>query len=242
MKPLRILLVDDEAPTRASLTTWLQRCGFDAVAVDGPASADRVLVNDLFDLILSDVMMPGNARLEWVERRLASESMPPILLMTGNPELETALRAANLPVAGYVIKPFDFADIRRQIERLGDDHRRRVELRALSHEVLRLLALRVSDPLNPDDPFNEQLHQLACELAVEAQRRPREISLSTDRQPWHDAIVETILVIEKTKGSFQSKELGALRQRLLSLVAPDQLLLRRQPLAPEIRPSDPSCN
>lgn len=232
MNSIRILLVDDEAPTRTVIAQWLQRCGFIVLAVDGPASADRALASGTFDLVLTDVLMPGNVNLEWVERRVGRDSLPPFLLMTGCPELATALRAANLPVAGYIMKPLDYAATRERIEFLARDHRRRAELLSLAHSVLRLLATRIAHPTAEPDPYLDELHHLACELTVEAQRGPREIAAATDATRWREAVADTILVLDKARESLRSKELGALRERLLRLLPTGALAQRLLPCDP----------
>lgn len=242
MKPIRVLLVDDDDQIRASLGAWLHHCGFSVVAVDGPIPADRALGSEPFDLILSDVCMPGNTRLRWVQRRLASECLPPILLMTGSPEIETAIRAVNLPVAGYLLKPLDPKHLRDRIEYLAGDYRRRLEFLSLSHEVLRLLTLRISAPSDPPDRLVLQLHLLACELSAESRRRPRESLPPIAGARWHDALLDTIRAIERVGTDCRTAEILHLYQRLVSLVDPALQHCRYTPPVPVNPAFDPSQN
>ncbi len=193
MNPLRILLVDDEPETGAALEAWLKRQGFQTTFVNGPDAADRALATEEFDVVLSDIQMPGNFQLEWIARRLETSCPPPILLMTGSPELATAM-----------------------IEQLGSDHRRRAELLDLSQHVTRLVSSPAAAGVS--DPFIQELHRLARQLASESKRSPRENKVATSAGPWRDAVAETIVVLERTKHSFRSRELGELRRRLLRLV------------------------
>lgn len=210
-----LLIVEDEAPVRELLAEQVRQLGCTVTAVDGTAAADAALAATAFDLILSDVHLPGNRQLRWVERVLAREFPPPVLLMTGQPELETTLRAANLPVAGYLIKPPDFATLGTRLLRLVAAHRRRRELHALAREAAALLAA--------DDPLQARLRQLADGLAAEAARPPRgDPPADPADAPWRAAIAETIAVLEKTKDSFRSKELGRLRGQLQRLLTPDR--------------------
>jgi DNA-binding NtrC family response regulator len=137
--------------------------------------------------------------------------------MTGSPELETAMRAANLPIAGYLLKPLDYDAAAAAIERLAADHRHRRELHALSQQVVHLLGSHLASA-DPADPLAGKLEQLGRQLAAAAQRNPREGTAGSGAPPWRDAIAETIAVLEKTKHSFRSKELGELRKRLQQLV------------------------
>jgi DNA-binding NtrC family response regulator len=129
-----LLLVDDDSMTGMVLGGWLRHQGYRADFVTNATEADRLLVTSTFDLVLSDIRMPGNFRLEWVQQLLANDAMPPILLITGTPELETALRAANLPVAGYLLKPVDFSILDGVIQRIVQEHRRRLEFIAGSFD------------------------------------------------------------------------------------------------------------
>ncbi len=215
MQPHRVLLVDDEPEIGAALFAWLERQGYDASFAEGPEQADALLAAREFDVVLSDIQMPGNFRLEWITRQLQAPCPPPVLLMTGNPELETAMRAANLPIAGYLLKPLFYDEVAATLERLARDHRRRRELLDLSHEVTRLLADAAPAA---SDPLADALHRLARQLAAEAQRSPRETKCADAAGPWREAVAETIVVLEKTKHSFRSRELGELRRRLQQLV------------------------
>ncbi len=226
VKPHRILLVDDEPEIGAALFAWLERQGYAVTFAEGPEQADALLAASEFDVVLSDIQMPGNFKLEWIARHLQAPCPPPVLLMTGNPELETAMRAANLPIAGYLLKPLFYEEVAATLERLADDHRRRRELLDLSNEVTRLLAAAKSTDA---DPLAGELHRLARQLAAEAQRSPRETKHADAGGQWRDAVAETIVVLEKTKHSFRSKELGELRRRLQQLVPAKAVREHRSP-------------
>ncbi len=217
MKNARILLVEDDPRTSLLLEDWLRQAGAVVTLAASIAEAEVALGAGLFDLILSDVHLPGNGRLQWTERLLQADFPPPIVLLTGNPELETALRAANLPVAGYFIKPPDFNSLGLSLSRLIAEHRRRVELRALSREAAWLLA---TPETGGDDALRAKLQLLSSCLATEAGRSPREsMPQPGPDTPWRTAIAETVAVLEKTKDSFRSKELGRLRLRLAQMLA-----------------------
>src|SRR3954471_6999947 len=92
----RVLLVDDDPNSGFALCGWLTCKGYDVVQASGPAEADARLADAAFDVVISDIHMPGNERLQWVEELLQRSNPPAIVLLTGNPEYETACRAANL--------------------------------------------------------------------------------------------------------------------------------------------------
>jgi CheY-like chemotaxis protein len=216
----RILLVDDDPFTSLVMQNRLQAHGYAVTFVEGPAQAEEALARDGFDLILSDIHMPGNHRLEWTETLLARPSAAPIMLMTGNPEMETACRAANLPVAGYLIKPPDWTTLGDRIGRVIAARHRRTDFVGLAREILNLVETSRGGP--HDGLLVQRLADLAASFLAESGRPARTAlpeNVTAGDFRWRAALTETIAVIEKTRHSFRSKELGQLRQRLEKLLA-----------------------
>lgn len=216
MNRSHVLLVDDEPEPLGILAGWLRQLGARVTAVADVAGADAALDRESFDLILSDVHLPGNDRLEWTTRVLARPGVPPLVLLTGNPEITTAICAANLPIAGYLEKPPHFPTLRDLLQRLIVQHRRQSGLRELAREAGRLTTPGGDGAPLPALLCTKLEHLAAC-LAAEAARHPREAAAVSDTV-WRQTVAEAIAVLEKTKDSFRSKELGRLRQHLTRLL------------------------
>lgn len=211
-----ILQVDDDPLVRTVFSGWLRLNDYEHHHAASPAEADALLDQRTFDLVLSDIHMPGNSRLEWVERVLNREDPPAIILMTGQPEFETACRAANLPVAGYLLKPADFTTLDDTLQRVIRQQRRRTDFLSLSRDILQLLGTHgLMDPAEEAQLVNKLALLAGCFNA-----RGPETSGDTASHDllWRSAIADTITVIEKTKHSFRSKDLGELRHRLEQLL------------------------
>lgn len=215
----RILHVDDDETSRLALHSWMERSGFAVTSTATTAEADRHLAAERFALVLSDIHMPGNVRLEWIECLLARQDAPAVVLLTGNPELETALRAANLPVSAYLLKPPDYAVLGQTLRRLIEERRRRDELADCVLAIRQLLAERGKSGSPADEPLFAPLADLADKIDRATTPPPRSSSASRDPSPLRQALTEAIAVLEKTKQSFRSKELGNLRQRLERILA-----------------------
>lgn len=216
---VRILHVDDDETSRLALHCWMERSGFPVASTATTAEADRYLAAEKFALVLSDIHMPGNVRLEWIERLLAREDAPAVVLLTGNPELETALRAANLPVAAYLLKPPNYAILGETLRRLIEARRRRDELADCLLAIRQLLSERGKSGAPANEPLFAPLAELAEKIDLAVSPHPRSASASRDPSLFRQALTETITVLEKTKHSFRSKELGNLRQRLERILA-----------------------
>jgi len=211
----RILLVDDDDETGRTLAAWLERQGCDVAVAIGPDTADVALGGGGFDLVLSDIQMPGNFRLEWIEGLFRAECPPPVVLMTGSPELETAMRAANLPIAAYLLKPLDYPFLWQTLSRLVAQQRRHREFRALAGEISALLGAAPPGGGLSEPAVAGRLHTLARTFVAES---ARDFRAAPADAPWRSAISDTIAVLEKTKHSFRSRELGQLRHRLEGLL------------------------
>jgi len=212
-----ILQVDDDPLVRAVFSGWLRLNDYEHHHAASPAEADALLEQRTFDLVLSDIHMPGNSRLEWVEQVLNRENPPAIILMTGQPEFETACRAANLPVAGYLTKPADFTTLDETLQRVICQQRRRTDFLSVSRDILRLLGASGMRDSAEEAMLVNKLALLAGCFGTRTTDAGGSAAASNDLL-WRAAIADTISVIEKTKHSFRSKDLGELRQRLQQLL------------------------
>jgi len=106
MPKLRVLVVDDEEKTVASVRLYLEHAGFDvSSAGDGRTALALARAQPTPDLIVLDLMLPGLDGLE-VCRRLREESAVPIIMLTARSSEEDRLEGLDLGADDYVVKPF----------------------------------------------------------------------------------------------------------------------------------------
>jgi two-component system nitrogen regulation response regulator NtrX len=101
----RLLIVDDDANTLASLARAFRLAGHEAVVADNAARALELARSERFDLIFSDVVMPGTDGLALLEQLRASEITTPVVMMSGQAHIEMAVRATRLGAADFLEKP-----------------------------------------------------------------------------------------------------------------------------------------
>jgi two-component system, NtrC family, nitrogen regulation response regulator NtrX len=100
-----LLIVDDEANTLASLSRAFRLAGHEATVCDNAAKALELAKAQSFDLILSDVVMPGKDGLALLEE-LKSQGVPsPVVMMSGQAHIEMAVRATRLGALDFLEKP-----------------------------------------------------------------------------------------------------------------------------------------
>jgi two-component system response regulator PilR (NtrC family) len=111
----RILVVDDERSMREMLCILLEREGYEAVDAKNGPDALQLFETSLFDLVISDIQMPGMNGIEFLARikKLAPEI--PVLMITAFATAEQAVDAIKLGAFHYFTKPFNNDEIRALI-------------------------------------------------------------------------------------------------------------------------------
>jgi excisionase family DNA binding protein len=102
----RILVVDDEQAVRDLLAKTLTMADYDVdAASDGPAAIERLRAVT-YDLLITDLKMPGMDGLSLIRETRKISAELPIIVITGYSTEASAIEAINLGVAGYLTKPF----------------------------------------------------------------------------------------------------------------------------------------
>lgn len=182
-----LLIVDDDSAIRRLLVDFLSTQGFRCEVAANAAEARIHLANQAFDLIVLDVMMPGESGIELTENlRLTDQT--PILLLTALDQLSDKLEAFDLGVDDYLTKPFEPLEL---VARIRSLLRRRsgilppsdvitfggfrldlksgillykhepVTLTSTERLLLRLLAQRVNQPFSRDELAQKIGHRVS---------------------------------------------------------------------------------
>ncbi len=104
---VRILVIDDEEIIRVLLTEILTEDGYQVTtAKDGVEGVER-LQKDRYDLIISDMVMPGMNGIEVLQEAFKVDPEYAVVMITGYPSVETAIKLVNLGASDYLTKPFN---------------------------------------------------------------------------------------------------------------------------------------
>jgi EAL domain-containing protein (putative c-di-GMP-specific phosphodiesterase class I) len=101
----RILIVDDDPDLREIYAGLLQHAGYSVVSADGGRAAVEALDRGHFDVILTDISMPDMDGLQLLRTVRQRDLDVPVVLMTGNPQVETAVQALDHGALRYLMKP-----------------------------------------------------------------------------------------------------------------------------------------
>jgi len=131
----RILVVDDDVGIRQLVQSLLQRAGYRADTVEDALEAQKRLAKEDVDVVISDIMMPGLTGIDLLKSLQKDAPDVPVILMTGNPNMETAAEAIRTGSAiDYLSKPFSAEEILRTVERAVEIKKFRDENRRLTNE------------------------------------------------------------------------------------------------------------
>jgi DNA-binding NtrC family response regulator len=114
---LRILIVDDDLGQRSLLDSFLRSQGFETVTVDSGARALETLRTGKFNLMISDVRMPGLTGLETLRLARKEHATLPVLLVTAFTDVRDAVAAMRDGAVDYLAKPIDLDELLASVRR-----------------------------------------------------------------------------------------------------------------------------
>ncbi|NOX24853.1 MAG: sigma-54-dependent Fis family transcriptional regulator [Deltaproteobacteria bacterium] len=109
----KILVIDDELSMREFLQILLEKEGYEAAVAASANAALKALAEDDFDLIISDIRMPGMSGLDFLEQIRAGGRAVPLILITAYASPEDAVSAMKGGAYDYITKPFNVDEIKQ---------------------------------------------------------------------------------------------------------------------------------
>ena len=136
-----LLLIDDDPNTLASLSRAFRLAGYEATVCDSAVRALELVRAERFDVIFSDVVMPGKDGISLLEDLKAIGVTTPVVMISGQASVETAVRATRLGAVDFLEKPLSTEKLLVTIEnvlrlRHLEDENRDLRCRLGKHEVI----------------------------------------------------------------------------------------------------------
>jgi CheY-like chemotaxis protein len=132
-RPGVVLVVDDNSQLRRAISRILRACGHEVLQAESGQQALELVEARAVDVVLSDIMMPDMDGLTLLQALRERDADVPVLLMTGSPELSSAVKAVEYGAFEYVMKPFESPKLALSVMRALRHHR----VAAARSEVLR---------------------------------------------------------------------------------------------------------
>lgn len=144
-----MLVVDDEELIRDLLITVLTQDGYEVTAASDGREAVDLLKRDTFDLVLTDLVMPGVNGVEVLRKPKGIDPQCPVAMITGYPSVETVTRMVRLGAEDYIAKPFNLDVVRITVAKL-------VEMRRMGQESQERATAAAKAPPGGDSPSRQE--------------------------------------------------------------------------------------
>ncbi|HUH14069.1 MAG TPA: sigma-54 dependent transcriptional regulator [Longimicrobiales bacterium] len=210
MKP-KILVVDDELAILNTLDILLRGEGFDVeTAHTGRDGLERV-AEWAPDLVLTDIRMPGTSGLDVLAEIRGTDPELPVILMTAQASLQSAVQAVNQGAYYYLQKPFSNADLLALVRRAVETRELKKENKQLKKEMKRREGGRGKRPVGKNRTFTEML-----KLAETVAATDSTVLITGESGTGKEVIARYIHALsEREDGPFISINCGALPESLL---------------------------
>src|SRR5438309_10940030 len=142
----KILIVDDEQSIRSTLAKILEDEGHRTALCDSGEEALAQFARDEFDLIVLDLWLPGVDGMTVLER-LRSAGAPPVIVISGHGNIDTAVRATRLGAYDFLEKPLSLERVVLTINHALSDRKLRDQVKDLRSQVSEELLVGESEPM-----------------------------------------------------------------------------------------------
>ena len=115
---IHILVVDDDKKINQTVCAWLNDCGFEAKGVLSATEAYDEMYNQLYELIISDIMMPEVDGFEFARTVRKVNKRIPILFMSAKDDLPSKQKGFQLGIDDYMVKPIELAELEMRVRAL----------------------------------------------------------------------------------------------------------------------------
>src|SRR5919204_5132710 len=152
-----LLVVDDESGILDTLRILLRNEGFEVTTAQGGKAGLEQIRSGAYEIILSDVRMPQVSGLDILTAAREQDPMTPVILMTAQASLQSAIGAVNSGAFYYIQKPFSNDELVAILRRACEFRQVRVENKQLKQEIRRRDKATVTRPIGKSKRFLEVL-------------------------------------------------------------------------------------
>jgi DNA-binding NtrC family response regulator len=206
-----VLVVDDESGILESLNILLRTEGFQPRLAHGGKEGLEMLAQASPDIVLTDVRMPGTAGVEILAAARQADPDVPVILMTAQATLQSAMQAVNEGAFYYIQKPFHNDELVAILRRAAEHRQLRVENRSLKQEIRQRDRGRGDRPVGTSKAWLEVLR-----LAETVAPTESTVLIQGESGTGKEVVARYIHQLSaRTEGAFLSINCGALPEGLL---------------------------
>lgn len=135
MEKPSILLVDDEEDILSVLKFVLEKEGYQVATAPSGEEALKLMDKNYFDIVLSDLRMPGIDGIQLLERVKELSPSTDVVIMTAYASIDSAVTAIKKGASDYIVKPFINEDVKMRLKRILEHKSLQKEVEALRYQL-----------------------------------------------------------------------------------------------------------
>ena len=120
---IRVLVVDDDEPHAAAVAESLERVGYDCVVATSGEEGLRLIEEQVFDIVITDLIMDGVGGLEVLAKAKRELPDAEVVILTGHSTIKTAVTAMQAGASTYLTKPLDINELRTKADKASQSQR-----------------------------------------------------------------------------------------------------------------------
>jgi two-component system response regulator HydG len=120
---IRVLVVDDDEPHAVAVAESLERVGYDCVVATSGEEGLRLIEEQVFDIVITDLIMEGVGGLEVLAKAKRELPDAEVVILTGNSTIKTAVTAMQAGASTYLTKPLDINELRTKADKASQSQR-----------------------------------------------------------------------------------------------------------------------
>ncbi len=240
MKQKRILLADDEVIFLKVTSDLLRENGYICDCASDSETVMELLRSNDYDLLISDIRMPGNSDLELIRNISKIVNDMPVILVTAFPSIDNTIQALKFNVRDYLIKPIDFDELLMMVKKIittnavrndvAREVRKSISRWRLELDKVEGILNNASKDVSPEtlNYYMDITFKNIFDVLMNFRNITKMMVVGNDEQPTNlfntqgdlkGILEDTVNVLKKTKSSFKSKDIGELRKKLESVLA-----------------------
>jgi two-component system response regulator HydG len=120
---IRVLVIDDDEPHAAAVAESLERVGYDCVIATSGEEGLRLIEEQVFDIVITDLIMDGVGGLEVLAKAKRELPDAEVVILTGHSTIKTAVTAMQAGASTYLTKPLDINELRTKADKASQSQR-----------------------------------------------------------------------------------------------------------------------
>lgn len=120
---IRVLVVDDDEPHAEAVAESLERVGYECVVATSGRDGLRLIEEQTFDIVITDLIMDGVGGLEVLAKAKRELPDAEVVILTGHGTIKTAVTAMQAGATTYLTKPLDISELRTRVDKASESQR-----------------------------------------------------------------------------------------------------------------------